>query len=114
MDRFDRITADLAIVNGKPCIRGTRKTVRRVLEAVALYPVGAELRCQYPELNDEDIAQALSFAAHYIDDEVVRLEAHAAFAGSGIAARGCENSQGARLGCAACRRNRHGHRQAMN
>ena len=75
MERFDRITADPAIVNGKPCIRGTRITVRRVLEAVALYPDRAELKRQYPELTDEDIAQAISFAASYIDDEVVRLEA---------------------------------------
>lgn len=74
MERFDRITADPAIVNGKPCIRGTRITVRRVLEAVALYPDRAELKRQYPELTDEDIAQAISFAASYIDDEVVRLE----------------------------------------
>ena len=75
MERFDRITANPAIVNGKPCIRGTRLTVRRVLEAVALYPDRAELRRQYPELSDEDIIQAISFAAHYMDDEVVRLEA---------------------------------------
>lgn len=75
MDRFDRITANPTIVNGKPCIRGTRITVRRVLEAVALYPDRAELKRQYPELNDEDIAQAIFFTAHYIDDEVVRLEA---------------------------------------
>ncbi len=75
MERFDRIVADPTIVNGKPCIRGTRITVRRVLEAVALYPDRADLKRQYPELTDEDIAQAVSFAAHYLDDEVVRLEA---------------------------------------
>jgi len=75
MERFDRLTADPAIVNGKPCVRGTRITVRRVLEAVALYPDRAELKRQYPELSDEDIAQAVSFAAHYIDDEVVNLAA---------------------------------------
>ena len=74
MERFDRNTADPAIVNGKPCIRGTRITLRRVLEAVALYPDRAELKRQYPELNDEDISQAISVAASYIDDEVVRLE----------------------------------------
>ena len=73
MERFDRITANPAIVNGKPCIRGTRITVRRVLEAVALYPDRAELKRQYPELTDDDIAQAISFAARYIDDEVVSL-----------------------------------------
>jgi uncharacterized protein (DUF433 family) len=75
MERFERITVDPAVVNGKPCIRGTRITVRRVLEAVALYPDRAELKRQYPELTDEDIAQAITFAAHYLDDEVVRLEA---------------------------------------
>ena len=75
MERLDRITAAPSIVNGKPCIRGTRITVRRVLEAIALYPDRAELKRQYPELNDEDISQAISFAASYIDDEVVRLEA---------------------------------------
>jgi uncharacterized protein (DUF433 family) len=75
MERFDRIAVDPAIVNGKPCIRGTRLTIRRVLEAVALYPERAELRRQYPELTDEDIAQAISFAARYLDDEVVNLEA---------------------------------------
>ena len=75
MERFDRIVSDPAILNGKPCVRGTRLTVRRVLEAVALYPDRKELLQQYPELGDEDVAQAVSFAAHYIDDEVVRLEA---------------------------------------
>jgi uncharacterized protein (DUF433 family) len=68
MERFERIAADPAIVNGKPCIRGTRITVRRVLEAVAMYPERTELKRQYPELTDEDIAQAMSFVAHYLDD----------------------------------------------
>ena len=72
MQRFDRITTDAAIVNGKACIRGTRITVRRVLEAVALYPDRAEIERQYPELTDEDIAQAISYAADRIDDEAVR------------------------------------------
>ena len=72
MQRFDRITTDAAIVNGKACIRGTRITVRRVLEAVALYPDRAEIKRQYPELTDEDIAQAISYAADRIDDEAVR------------------------------------------
>lgn len=49
--------------HGQPCIRGQRLTVRCVVEAVALYPDRAELRRQYPELDDEDIRQALAFAA---------------------------------------------------
>ncbi|MFN0160674.1 MAG: DUF433 domain-containing protein [Burkholderiales bacterium] len=74
MEALDRVTSDPGIVNGKPCIRGTRITVRRVLEAVALYPDRAELKRQYPELTDEDIAQAITFAARYVDHEVVPLE----------------------------------------
>ncbi len=35
MTNFERITSDPAIMNGQPCIRGMRLTVRRVLEALA-------------------------------------------------------------------------------
>ena len=61
---FDRITVNPEIMNGQPCIRAMRLTVRRVLEAVALYADRAELKAEYPELDDEDIVQALEFAAH--------------------------------------------------
>lgn len=75
MQPFDRITSNPDIVNGKPCIRGTRLTVRRVVESVGLYPDRAELKRQFPELTDEDIAQAIAFAARSLDDELVNLEA---------------------------------------
>ena len=75
MQRFDRITSNPAVMNGKPGIRGTRLTVRRVLESVALYPARAELKREFPELTDEDIAQAIRFAARCVDDEVVSPEA---------------------------------------
>ena len=73
--KFKRITIDPKIVNGQPCIRGMRLTVRRVVEAVALYPDRAELKAEYPELEDEDIRQALEFAALSIADEIIPLEA---------------------------------------
>jgi uncharacterized protein (DUF433 family) len=73
MTTFDRITSDPAILNGQPCIRGMRLTVRRVLEALAAYPDRAELRVEYPELEDEDIRQALEYAAANLDDRVVQL-----------------------------------------
>ena len=72
---FDRITVDPDVMNGRPCIRGMRLTVRRVVGAVALYPDRSELRQEYPELNDDDIRQALEFAASNLDDEVLMLEA---------------------------------------
>ncbi len=71
MANFDRITCDPARVNGEPCIRNLRFTVRRVLEALATYPDRAELKREYPELEDEDIRQALAFAAAYLDDKIL-------------------------------------------
>ncbi|MCX7047997.1 MAG: DUF433 domain-containing protein [Candidatus Sumerlaeota bacterium] len=60
---FDRITENPSILNGQPCIRDMRLTVRRVLEALALYPDRTALIKEYPELEDEDIRQALEYAA---------------------------------------------------
>ena len=73
--RFDRITTNPEIMNGQPCIRGMRLTVRRVVEAVALYPNRDELKAEYPELDDEDVRQALEFAAQNLDDQAIPLEA---------------------------------------
>ena len=47
--------------------------MRRVLEALAAYPDREELRAEYPELEDEDIRQALEYAAANLDDRVVEL-----------------------------------------
>jgi uncharacterized protein (DUF433 family) len=70
---LDTITVDPEMMNGQPCLRGMRLTVRRVLEAVALYPDRLELRAEYPELDDEDIRQALAYAANCLDDRVMEL-----------------------------------------
>ena len=70
---FDRITRNPAQMNGQPCIRGMRLTVRRVLEAMAMYPDRNDLFKEYPELEDEDLRQALEFAAATMDDKVAEL-----------------------------------------
>ncbi len=72
---LNRITANPAIMNGQPGLRGMRLTVRRVAEAVALYPDRSELKAEYPELEDEDIAQVLDFAARSLDVEILPPEA---------------------------------------
>jgi uncharacterized protein (DUF433 family) len=74
-NRFDRITIDPSVMNGQPCIRGMRLTVKRVVQAVALYPDRRELKTEYPELEDDDLRQALEFAASYLDDEEIHLGA---------------------------------------
>ncbi len=70
---FDRITCDPRRLGGQPCIRDLRLSVRRVLQAVALYPDREELGREYPELDDEDIRQALEFAAARMEDRTVEL-----------------------------------------
>jgi len=73
--KFDRITINPETMNGQPCIRNMRLTVRRVVEAVALYPDWNELLSEYPELEKEDIRQALEFAAVNLDSWNIPLEA---------------------------------------
>ena len=67
---FDRITVDPAKMGGHPCIRGMRITVRRVLEILATYPDRAELFTDYPDLQEEDLQQALGFAAATVDGTI--------------------------------------------
>ena len=68
MKPFDRITWNPHQMNGQACIRGMRLTVRRVVEAVALYPNRDDLFRNYPELEPDDIRQALAFAAANLED----------------------------------------------
>ena len=73
--KLDRLTVDPAVMNGQPCIRKLRLTVRRVVEAVALYPDREELHTEYPELENEDIQQALEFAARNLESQIIPQEA---------------------------------------
>ncbi len=70
---FQRITCDPQRMNGQPCIRQLRLTVRRVVQAVALYPDRQELRREFPDLEEEDIREALAYAAANLDDRVIEL-----------------------------------------
>jgi len=67
---FDRITVDPHLMNGQPCIRGMRLTVRRVVEAVSLYRDREEFFKEYPELKEDDVKQALEFAAANLEDVI--------------------------------------------
>ncbi|MEL6776436.1 MAG: DUF433 domain-containing protein [Cyanobacteria bacterium J06597_16] len=59
---LDRISSNPKRMNGQPCIRDLRLTVRRVIELLATYPDRQELNREFPELEDEDIRQALIFS----------------------------------------------------
>ena len=74
-DDFSSITCDPKRMNGQPCIRQLRLTVRRVVEAVATYPARRDLQREFPELEEEDIREALAYAAASLDDRVIDLAA---------------------------------------
>ncbi len=69
---LDRITIYPGKMNGQPCIRGLRITVKGLLLALAEYPDRDDFRRAYPDVEDEDIRQALAYAAANPDDHVAR------------------------------------------
>lgn len=73
---FDRITIEPDKMGGQPCIRGMRITVRRVLDILATYEDRASLFTDYPDLQEDDLKQALAFAAATLDGTIdVHLDA---------------------------------------
>lgn len=73
MTTFDRITVEPGKMSGQPCIRGMRITVKRVLLALAEYPNRDDFRRAYPDIDDEDVRQALAYAAANLEDHIEEL-----------------------------------------
>ena len=71
---FDRISVEPGKCGGKPCIRGMRITVRRVLELLASQPDRNAILAEYPYLEPEDLSQALRYAAATVDDESLGID----------------------------------------
>jgi uncharacterized protein (DUF433 family) len=65
---FDRITFDPNVLGGKACIRGMRISVSLVVNLVANGMAVEEILDEYPDLEAEDIQQALRYAAWAVDD----------------------------------------------
>jgi uncharacterized protein (DUF433 family) len=63
MKELDRITIDHAVCLGQPTIRGMRITVSTILRQLAAGMSKAEILQAYPELEEEDLTQALQYAA---------------------------------------------------
>ncbi|MGC1480599.1 MAG: DUF433 domain-containing protein [Chthoniobacterales bacterium] len=80
MTAFDRITCSPEHMNGQPCLRALRLTVRRVLEVAALYPDREERAREFPEIEDEDLRQALHYAALQMPDATVFFDPDAVIA----------------------------------
>jgi uncharacterized protein (DUF433 family) len=70
---FERITIDPAVCTGKPCIRGLRFPVARLLGLLAAGETRNSILTDYPYLQAEDIDEALRYAAFLAEDEVVDM-----------------------------------------
>jgi uncharacterized protein (DUF433 family) len=66
-----RISADPAVLGGKPCVKGTRITVELLLRKLAAGRSFGEILAAYPQLSEADIRAALAFAADYLQHESV-------------------------------------------
>jgi uncharacterized protein (DUF433 family) len=71
--KFSRITIDPEICTGKPCIRGLRFPVSRLLGLLAAGQSREQILAAYPYLQAEDIDEALAYAASLAEDENVEL-----------------------------------------
>jgi len=63
MSKFDRITSNPEILGGKACIRGMRISASLVVNLIANGMTVEQIIDEYPDLEAEDIRQALRYAA---------------------------------------------------
>ena len=73
--KYDRITVDPAQMGGVPCIRGLRIPVTTIVASIADGVTADELLQDYPDLEPEDIREALHFAARSVDVRQLPLAA---------------------------------------
>lgn len=73
MTQFNRITMDPAVMGGKPCIRGLRVTVGTLVGLMASGHSREEILRAYPYLEEEDLREALAYAAWRAEEVEVPL-----------------------------------------
>ena len=73
MIALTRITHDPKIMGGKPCIRGLRVTVGTIVGLVATGHSHPEILRLYPYLIEDDIREALAYAAWRVEEVEVPL-----------------------------------------
>ena len=73
MNTLTRITHDPKVMGGKPCIRGLRVTVGMIVGLVASGHPHAEILRLYPYLTEDDIREALVYAAWRVEECEVPL-----------------------------------------
>ena len=67
---FDRISFDPEIMGGRACIRGMRIPVSVIVGQIAHGATVEEVLSDYPDLESEDVQQAMEYAAWLAQEEV--------------------------------------------
>lgn len=70
---FDRITVEPNKMGGAPCIRGLRIPVATVVGLVSEGLTTAQILADYPDLEAEDISQALAYASAAVRERQLPL-----------------------------------------
>ena len=73
--KFTRITVNPKQMGGVPCIRGIRIPVATVVDMVADGMTESEILSEFPDLEAEDIPEALRFAAEAVRDRELPISA---------------------------------------
>lgn len=73
MKKFERITYDLNVMGGKPCIRGMRITVAMILGLLANGKNHSDILNAYPYLQNEDIDECLAYAAWRMEERDIPI-----------------------------------------
>ena len=85
MNRLGRITLNLLVMEGKPCIRGIRITVGNIVRLLAAGHSTAEILDEFPELEEEDIvAETQQFVPHSLPPGVSNLPSGMKFSGESL------------------------------
>ena len=69
----ERITIDADVMFGKPCVKGTRIPVERLLRKLGSGLSVADILHDHPPLSEADVYAAVEFAADYIAQEDIVL-----------------------------------------
>ena len=67
---LDRVTFDPKILGGRACIRGMRIPVSLIVSQVAPGASSEEILKDYPDLEPDDLRQAMEYAAWLTNEEI--------------------------------------------
>jgi uncharacterized protein (DUF433 family) len=71
---LERITVNPGVMGGKPCVRGLRMPVSRVLGMLAAGQSEQDILTNHPDLTREDILACIAYAAALAEDRIINLK----------------------------------------